>query len=216
MSLAILVPVLRRPQNVAPLLASIEATTPDARVVFICDEDDHAERHAVKAAGLKPLVITGGYAEKITAGVAATDEPLIFTAADDLRFHPGWYDKAHARLSGTVKVVGVNDFCTLRVRQGTHATHFLMTREYAETPTIDGGPGPFCHLYDHSFCDDEFVATAQARGVIAFARDSVVEHLHHLNGKALDDETYRKGRERFDFDRNIFRSRGELWTARSA
>jgi len=212
-SLVILVPVLRRPHRVAPLLASIFAATPvPHRVVFITDPDDTAEHVAIGVAGGARIDVDAGYAGKIAAGVRATTEPLIFLGADDLHFHPGWFPRALARLRDPISVVGVNDLCSRRVREGRHATHFLMTREYAEQPTIDGQPGPLCQLYDHSFVDDELVATARKRGTIAFARDSIVEHLHPTARKAPMDEVYERGRAEFHDDRAIFESRSHLWT----
>ena len=86
-----------------------------------------------------------------------------------------------------------------------------MTREYAELSTIDGGPGPFHQGYHHWFCDDELIATAGKRGVYAYASDAVVEHLHAKAGKAPDDDTYRKGEEKWELDRSIFNGRAHLW-----
>lgn len=212
MSLVVLVPVLRRPHRVQPFLSSLHANTPDpVRALFICDPDDRQEHAAVSRCGAEMLVCDGNYARKIAAGVEATVEPLIFTAADDLHFHPHWFEHARRRIKGAVRAVGVNDLCTRRVIAGRHATHFLITRDYALQPTLDGLPGPFCQLYDHSFCDDEFVATARHRDAIAFARDSIVEHHHWLNGKTADDEVYRKGRAKFRQDRALFRERQALW-----
>lgn len=211
----ILVPVLRRPHRPAPLMDSIRQATPEPhRVLFLAAPQDHAEHDAVLDAGGELLICVpppgaedAGYARKINAGVAATSEPLIFLGADDLTFHPGWLGAARRRLRGPIGVVGVNDLCSRRVRMGEHATHFLMTRDYARRPMVNGGPGPLCELYDHCFVDDELVATARMRGAIAFATDSVVEHLHHVNGKMPLDEIYVRGRERFREDRRLFRQR---------
>jgi glycosyltransferase involved in cell wall biosynthesis len=213
--LAILVPVLNRPQNVEPLLESISHSTPgDWRVIFLVDPSDDAELEAIYDA----IVVFGtdrvwfrecggSYAAKINFGARHTDAPLVFLAADDLRFRRGWLDAARQHLSKDTQVVGVNDLCSDRVQRGEHATHFLMTREYALQPTVDGGRGPLHEGYRHWFCDDELVATARRRGVLAFARDSIVEHFHPMNGKAPDDETYRKGREHQRQDRALFRQR---------
>jgi glycosyltransferase involved in cell wall biosynthesis len=210
--LVILVPVLRRPHRVAPLLASIaRATTHPHRVVFIADPDDDGEIRAVQESGAGLLIHGGGYAAKIHAGVQATTEPLIFLGADDLDFHPGWFEAASARLEGRIRVVGVNDLGHRRVRAGRHATYFLVDRRYVADGTADQ-PGRLMHDgYHHLFVDDEFVGTAKKRGVIAFATDSIVEHLHPDFGRAPDDETYQRGRARFAADRRLFRSRRHLW-----
>lgn len=211
-AIAILIPVLRRPANVARLLDSIRRSTPEQhRVLFVCDPGDIAEQDAIAKEGGWMISPGGGYAAKIRAGIAATDEPLLFIGADDLRFHPGWLQAARGRMVDGVQAVGVNDRIRRRHRP-LHATHFLMTREYAELPTIDGEPGPLCELYNHSFVDDELIATATHRGMYAYAPEAVVEHRHWMNLTAPDDDIYRLGRQHFQRDRAIFRARQHLWT----
>lgn len=210
--LAILVPVLRRPHRVEPLLKAFRATTPPARLLFICDPDDADEIAAIEREGAEFITLAGNYAEKIRAGVEATTESLLFLGADDLQPEPGWLKRAKAHLTEKTQVVGVNDMCSERVKAGNHATHFLLTREYALRPLPDGRPGPLCDLYDHSYVDDELVGTARRRGAIAFATDSIVRHLHPDNGTAEWDETYAKGRAMIRQDRRLFRERRSLWT----
>src|SRR3954447_1123006 len=96
--LVILVPVLRRPHSVQPLLESVRATTPGARVLFIADPGDTAEHAAIAAEGGEMLIVKGNYAKKINRGIAGGDEPLIFQGADDIRFRPGWLEAAKAKL----------------------------------------------------------------------------------------------------------------------
>lgn len=211
MSLAILVPVLRRPQNVAPLLRSIaDSTPPPYRVLFICDPGDRAEQDAIALAGGWMISPGGNYASKIHAGINATSEPLLFLGADDLRFRRHWLEFASAVLTGTCQVVGVNDGLT-RARPN-HATHFLMKREYALAPSIDGTPGPLCELYHHSFVDDELIATATKRGVYRYEVRARVDHHHWMNHRAPDDEIYKLGRVQFRQDRRVYMRRAQLWT----
>lgn len=215
MSLAFLVPVRARPGNVFPLLDAICATSPRARVVFIADPGDDAEcaaiRHARRRTTVRvdALTFEGNYAAKIRHGIEQTTEPLIFTGADDLKPRAGWLEEARKLLVDPVQVVGVND---LIERKREHATHFLMTRAYAEQPTIDGKPGPFFDGYSHWFCDDELIATATKRGAYAYAAKARVEHLHPMAGKAPDDEVYQAGRANQRLDRRLFRRRELLWT----
>jgi glycosyltransferase involved in cell wall biosynthesis len=212
---AILVPVLGRPHRVRPLLDSIAAsTTRPHTVVFVCDSHDSDEIAAISAAerpGVRMLVVDGNYARKINAAVRATTEPLVFTAADDLHFHPRWLERAAALMSDTVGVVGTNDLCSRRVMAGEHSTHTLVARWYCELGTIDG-PGKLLHeAYPHEFCDDELVATAMHRGAYAHAHDSIVEHLHPDAGKAPVDDLYAARAGRMRVGRRIFRRRQHLW-----
>lgn len=209
--LVIVIPVLGRPHRVCPVLESARSATPDARVLFVCDPDDLAEIDAVDAAGAERLVCGGRYAYKINRAIAETSEPLIFTGADDLRFHPGWFAAAKAKIDGGAEVVGVQDRCNPRTIRGEHATHFLATRRYAELGQIDGETGLLCEVYAHNAVDDELVATAERRGVYAFAGDAVVEHLHPMAGTAPTDATYEKGSATLRDDKRMFYRRAHLW-----
>ena len=209
--LVILVPVLRRPQNVRPLLESIRGTTPGARVLFICNPGDDAEIEAIEAEDAELVVVDGNYAKKINEGVRQTTEPLIFQGADDLRFHPGWLEAAKARLAEGIGVVGTNDLASKRAMAGTHATHSLLTREYARRGTIDDPSKVLHERYPHEFVDDEFIETAKKRNAFVSAHDSVVEHLHPYAGKAAIDELYAKTGRRMLVGRIIFWWRRRLW-----
>jgi glycosyltransferase involved in cell wall biosynthesis len=203
--LAILVPVLRRPHRVAPTIEAFERTAPGAHLYFVPDPDDDEEIAEINARGGRILLThSGGYAEKVNRAVIACDEELIFLGADDLVPQPGWFEAALARLVSGVQVVGVNDEIP---RSREHATHFLITRAYAELPILTGEPGPLCELYDHSCTDDELAATARHRGCYAYAAESRVTHLHPDIGTAPLDDVYRKGREKIREDRRLWRSR---------
>jgi glycosyltransferase involved in cell wall biosynthesis len=216
--LAILVPVLNRPHRVMPLLESIKAATPDALVVFLSDPSDgreHAALAGVPWAGAPAALIDsegGNYAEKINRGVELTDTTYIFTGADDLDFHPGWFEAAVAQMTDEIGCVGTQDLCNRRVVRGEHATHFLLARWYAEQSCIDGSPGPLFEGYEHEFVDDELIGTARKRDVYAFAGDAVVEHLHPDVGKAPTDRLYQAQGERMARSRPLFEERRELWT----
>lgn len=214
-SVVILIPALQRPHRVAPLLQSIVDNTPAPHsVLFICDPDDLEQQRAVpRDVGLllyKPIHPQGPYASKINAGVRASIAPLIFLAADDLHFHPGWLEAARAQLELGAQVVGVNDLIRRRRSRAGHATHFLMTRDYAQLPTVDGERGPLYEGYHHWHVDDELIATARKRGVYAYAPDSRVEHLHPVAHKAPDDATYARGRSDVRRDRRRFAARRHL------
>lgn len=215
-SVAIIVPMLGRPHRVEPLLASIEAATPEPhRVVFVATPGDPAET-AIRDAGHQPLLVKyekkGDYARKIQAGIDATTEPLIFTGADDLQFHPGWLPAARAAMTDGIGVVGTNDLCNPRVIRGEHATHFLVARWYVQLGTIDQPGVLFHHGYRHEYTDDELVGTARRRGAWAFSPDSIVEHLHPMGGKTPMDVLYAQQGMRLNASRALYQRRRRLWT----
>jgi hypothetical protein len=216
-TVAVLIPMLTRAHRVAPLLESLRATSPTARPVFICSPDDTAVHNAIDTAGEERITVPGpdpgDYARKINAGYRHTTEELMFLGADDLLFHPGWFEAALAELRPGIGVVGTNDLGSKRVMAGEHSTHSLVTRAYCdEHGTIDGPGSVLAEVYPHEFVDDEFVTTAKHRGAWAFAFDSHVEHLHPSWGKAPMDPMYAQQAARMNTGRRIFRRRQRLWT----
>lgn len=209
--LTILVPVLNRPHRVRPLLDSAQKATPCADVLFIADPDDTDELEVLTLEGADFIAPGGTYAEKINLGVRECDSPLIFAGADDIAFIPGWFEAAKAHLTDQIRVVGVTDDVTERNRLGHHAPHFLIARDYALQPTIDGGRGPMSEAYKHCWVDNEFIATAQRREAIHIATDSKVQHTHFFDGSGEMDSTYEKGQSFYRQDRRTFRRRRRLW-----
>jgi hypothetical protein len=217
--LAILVPMLGRPHHVEPLLASIGETVPGCRVLFLLTPGDDEVAAAVAAAGREQVTVEwrrrGDYARKINTGYRHTTEPLLFTGASDLRFHPGWFEAAVAHLTDRIGVVGTNDLGNPLVTAGQHATHFLVTRRYIDVHSgvIDQPGAVFCELYPHEYVDNELLATARYRGAYAMALDSHVEHRHpHWCPDVPTDEIYDAQPQRMITGRRIFERRRRMWT----
>lgn len=209
--------MLGRPHRVRPLVRSLHETVPGARVLFLLSPQDHPVRAAVKRSGYDSVAVPynpqGDFARKINFGYRMTTEQLIFCGADDLNFHPGWFEAAAARLTDGVGVVGTNDLGNPRVLAGEHATHWLVTRTYADTYGTADAPGQILHEgYWHEWVDDELVATAKHRGAYAFAEDSIVEHLHPNWGKAPNDGMYQQQHTRMRYGKRVYASRRHLWT----
>ena len=219
--LAIIIPVLQRPQNAAKVYASVLAATPDAEILFVCSPGDRTEIEAVKATGANFIVterriLRGDYPAKINLGYKMTTAPWIFTGADDLAFHPGWFAHALESALGGAKVIGTNDLGNPRVLAGEHATHFLVARDYADDPGGAWGmPGTIlCPYYWHERCDDELREVAQVRGVYTHAANSIVEHLHPNWGKAPTDSVYKTNQAaRFKAGRELYARRSRLWAS---
>lgn len=215
---AVLVPVLSRPQNVAPLVESFDAANDGtATLYFVGDDDDDAERDAVVAAGATWLTSTDGatFAAKVNSGFRQTTESFVFLCGDDVRFHPGWLAAARP-LSDRFDVIGTNDALpgqagNATVQAGSHADHFFVRREYVDTlgGCLDG-PGTVCHTYGHFYSDVETVELAKARGVFAPCLASIVEHMHPGFDKAETDDVYREGWGRHDADAATWAKRRPL------
>lgn len=211
----IAVPVLRRPHRVVTLMESAAAATPAGtyRMLFVTDPDDDTERAEIDACGGERIDCAGSYARKINAAYAATEEPAIFCAADDVDFRSGWLETALGRMTDRVGVVGTNDLANPRVTSGRHATHSLVSRAYAnERGTIDERGKILHEGYAHNFCDSELVATARRRRAFVFAKDSHVHHMHpNFDKSVVRDDVYDLGESTFEQDRRLFRQRARLW-----
>jgi hypothetical protein len=206
---AVIVPVLRRPQNAVPFMDSLRATT-DARVYAVSQDGDEDTFNAWVAAGANVLTAFGTtFPVKVNHGYRMTGEPWLFITGDDIHFYPNWLLHAQLVAGGRYHVVGTNDLGNPRVTSGEHATHMLIRRSYIdEVGASWDGPRIVCHEgYRHCYVDDEMVAAAKQRGVWVMARSSVVEHLHPWWGKGERDEVYELGQSHAEADRKLFEKR---------
>lgn len=204
---AVVVPVLGRPQNAAPFVESLRASEADsARLYVVADEDDTDTITAWLATGTRVIVRAGSrgtFAEKVNLGFARTDEPWLFLVGDDVVFHPGWLQAARSvERTSKAKVIGTNDLANPRVQSGTHAVHFFVERRYVlDRGASFDGPGvlaPEC--YRHCYVDDEIVLVARLHDLWSPCLTAVVEHRHPVWGTAPDDATYELGRRRKRLD----------------
>ena len=216
----ILVPVLSRPHNAAPLVENIRAnTTEKHRIVFLCSKGDTDQIEACVDAGASGILMDtpaghADYAQKINHGFRYTQNEWVFMAADDVRFEPRWDTHALRAAGDKYHVIGTNDLANSQVQRGLFGTHCLIRRRYVteQGATADNTPGVVLHEgYDHNFVDRELCHVAQSRGVFAFARHARVRHYHPLWRTAPHDATYRKALKNFRQDQRLFLSRAHLW-----
>ena len=135
--IAVLVPVLGRPHRVRSLVDSFEASTSsaDARLYFVAQHSDHTELEAIRAADQKPILVGDdqqSWARKVNLGYAVTSEPWVLLGADDLAFRPGWVDVIRSLLRSHAGIIGTCDLGNAATIQGTHSTHPLVRRAYAD------------------------------------------------------------------------------------
>lgn len=217
---AVIVPVMRRPQNAEPFMTSLRASTGLATAYAVVDDQDEGTREAWVAAGARVIDFAddggpGTFAEKVNAAFRRLpvfdDEyaPWLFIAGDDVRFHPGWLDHAVEAAGDRFHVVGTNDLGNERTMTGEHGTHLLIRRSYVdEVGASWDGTGVVAHEgYRHWYVDDEIVTAAKQRGVWTSSPASRVEHLHPFWGKAPDDDVYRLGQASQDADRATYQAR---------
>ncbi len=210
MKLATLVPVLDRPQNVAPLIESYAQSGAPGSIWFVVQRSDTAEMEAIQATWANFLPVDDDittWPQKINHAVHMVNADWYLFAADDVRFHPGWWS-ATTKARRQFKVIGTNDLTNPRVTSGEHATHPLVEGRYARmVPLIDGKPGPLHEGYHHWYVDDEFIHTAKARRVWSPCPEAVVEHFHPYWEKAEWDDTYTLGEAHAAEDKAEFEKR---------
>lgn len=215
---AIVVPVMRRPQNARPFMESLRASTGLAQVYVMADVEDRETVDAWNAEGATVLAHRyggpgtkrpGTFAEKMNRGYSRTKEPWIFAVGDDVRFHAGWLDHAQAVAGDQFHVIGTNDLGNPRVMLGEHGTHLLIRRSYVDEQGASwDGPKVVAHEgYRHWFVDDEIVTAAKQRGAWGMAIGSIVEHLHPMWNKGESDEVYEAGAASSSEDSELFRQR---------
>lgn len=205
MRVAVLIPLMRA-HRIAGLVQNIRETTPDCHIVVMATGEC---ADATRTLGVSLLEDNGGtWAQRINAGYVVTTESHLFTGADDLLFHDGWFEAAMRVMETVDGVVAVNDL------YNTAGVHYLVSRNYVQTlGGCVGEPGVVCHEgYKHSYVDDEIRATAQFHGRWGgVVQDAVVEHLHPGAGKGDLDDVYRIGEASMPQGKELFASRAHLW-----
>jgi hypothetical protein len=216
---AVLIPSYGRPDSVKRVVADLDAAKKGVEFnAYVIAEADDEDTHRACGEASAWLIVNDrarSYAGAVNTAFAATSEPFLFLAADDLHFTDGWLDRLIevASTNETLHVFGTNDLGNPDVLAGTHATHYLLRRRYIEAVGGSDEPGVVLHEgYRHNYTDTELVESAKARGVFAPVLDSVVEHLHPCWGKASWDETYQKMLAGNDADAQLFAERRHLWT----
>lgn len=211
----LLIPTLGRPENIQRVISNVEPSAPRNEIepIFIVERGDTATIEAIEA--IQRLYIinerTASYAGAINTGIEKTTHELLFIGSDDLHFHDDWLPPLR-KLAKQYGLVGTNDRHNPDVLAGIHATHYLITREYANKGTIDDS-NVFLHEgYIHNYVDTEAVATAIYRGEYTPCLESHVEHLHWCWNLNIMDDTYAKGANTVSQDERLFQSRAHLWT----
>ena len=216
--IAVVVPVMRRPRNVTPLVESLKASTDRARLVFVADIDDTAELHAIRKHDVDVVLNVDRnrrtFPIKSNLGYRCTDEPWVMLCGDDVHFHPRWVENS-IDLYPDAGLISTNDMANRRVISGQHAVHPIFRRGWVEQHGASwDGPDTLCHEgYHHTYVDDEWSTVAKDAGQFVYAEHSVVEHLHHLWGKAEHDATYKAGQMNNAHDSQLFRRRRSYYAS---
>jgi hypothetical protein len=221
----ILIPVLGRPHNAAPLVDNIRSVTSEPHTIwFLCTPGDTAQIEAAVSSGADYVHVMdfpagpADYARKINHAFIASGKvgssEWVFMGADDLWFEKNWDWTAIKAAGRKHNVVGTNDLANAQVRKGVFGTHCLIRRRYVteQGGTAAGTGGDVLwEGYDHNFVDRELCHVAQHRRCYISATHSRVRHRHPLWRTAPNDPTYVKALAKFRQDQRLFLSRAHLW-----
>jgi glycosyltransferase involved in cell wall biosynthesis len=211
--IAVIIPTLGRPHKVAGIVKNLQDTASSATPYFVIEAHDTDTAEAIQQAGAQQIINSrsASYAGAVNTALLETTEPFLFVSADDFYYHKGWLEPLLEQ-SKSFGLCASNDLHNRDVQNGTLATCYLITREYAQTACIDE-PGLMLHEgYTHNFVDAEVSETAISRGQFVYCPDSRVEHLHYLWGLSTKDETYAKTVLHHAQDEALFNNRRTLWS----
>lgn len=214
----IIIPTFGRPDRLQRVVDDAHAGMGSTgHVVTLVVEADDEESVAVAGKTDARVVVNErahNYAGAVNMALEDSPAQYWFGGADDLHFHPGWFDAAYRCLDEQFLVIGTNDLLNAFVLNGLHATHYLVDREYTDRwgGTLDQGPGvALFEGYFHQWTDTEFVGVAKARVRFRPCLDAVVEHLHFTAGKSAKDATYERAYAELDQDRVTYQERKRSW-----
>lgn len=216
-SIVAIIPVLNRPKNVERLINSFKDNTPldRAELLFVTGKDCKEEIEEInKFTGSISIDIAPdniiSWAKRINYGIKQSENKStwILCGADDIIFHPNWFEIAEQKSINFDGIIGTNDLGHPATIGGWHSTHPIVSREYIKNFGVIDEPGKLCHEgYFHNYVDAEIVHTAIKRGKWIHEPKCIIEHLHPAWNKANDDDVYKKGHEKVNLDRNLWSKR---------
>jgi hypothetical protein len=183
--LLLIVPSRKRPQSCDELLTAFEETAEDADILFGIDDDDKSEysSRVLEKASINPRLRMGGTLNLLATQNADKYEFLSFMGDDHRPRTQGW-DKILSDAIGERPGVAYGD----DLLQGANLpTAVTMSAEivrrigYMVPPVL-------VHMYMDNFWRDFGVKI----GNLQYRADVVIEHMHYLAGKAINDLQYQE------------------------
>ena len=199
---------LMRPEKLLALEANIRDTTSEPYEIVVACTQQVADQAPVENECWFQIDNGGTYAERMNSMFNTTSSPFVFLAADDVLFHKNWLDYALQVMERVNGVVVPQDMLN------PAGTHCLISRAYIEefgSGTMDNSGSLLHSGYKHAYCDAELFDTARKRERFAYAKHSIVEHLHWANKKSPNDAVYQLGESFYLQDQEHFITRRHLW-----
>ena len=181
----LIVPTRKRPSACDELLTAFEETAEDADILFGIDDDDKSEysSRVLEKASINPRLRMGGTLNLLATQNADKYEFLSFMGDDHRPRTQGW-DKILSDAIGERPGVAYGD----DLLQGANLpTAVTMSAEivrrigYMVPPVL-------VHMYMDNFWRDSGVKIEN----LQYRADVVIEHMHYLAGKAINDLQYQE------------------------
>ena len=183
--LLLIVPSRKRPKACDELLSAFEETAEDADILFGLDDDDKSEysSRVLERASINPRLRMGGTLNLLANQNADKYEFLSFMGDDHRPRTKGW-DRVLCEAIGERPGVSYGD----DLLQGANLpTAVTMSAEivrrigYMVPPVL-------VHMYMDNFWRD----FGSKIGNLQYRADVVIEHMHYLAGKAVNDLQYQE------------------------
>lgn len=183
--LLLIVPSRKRPKSCDELLTAFEQTAEDADILFGIDDDDKSEysERVLKKSSINPRLRMGGTLNLLATQNAEKYEFLSFMGDDHRPRTKGW-DKILCEAIGDRPGVSYGD----DLLQGANLpTAVTMSAEIVQRLGYMVPP-QLVHMYMDNFWRDLGVQI----GNLQFRPDVVIEHMHYLAGKSINDLQYQE------------------------
>lgn len=201
--IAVIVPVIERPEAAKPFMDSWRAATEGHSSVYAITHAGDTETIAAWRAEKPRRVLRAAgprFADKVDAGYRWTREPWLLIVGDDVTFHEGW-ESAALRAGKQGAVVSTNDCHRTDLDQ--LAIHPMFSRSYLDLvgATVDGPKTITSKEYFHQYIDQEWSNLARARGELVYAPRARIAHNHPIFVGGEGDPIYVMAQEHAERDR---------------
>jgi hypothetical protein len=183
--LLVIVPSRKRPKACAELLTEFLKTSEDAEIIFGLDDDDKSQfpTEVLEAAEINPRLRMGGTLNLLANRYADKYDYLGFMGDDHRPRTQGW-DRILCDAIGDKPGVAYGD----DLLQGANLPTAVVLSSSIVRKIGYMVPPTLIHMYMDNFWRD----FGDKLGNLAYRPDVVIEHLHYLAGKAINDLQYQE------------------------
>lgn len=183
--LLVIVPSRKRPKACAELLTEFLKTSEDAEIIFGLDDDDKSQfpTEVLEAAEINPRLRMGGTLNLLANKYADKYDYLGFMGDDHRPRTQGW-DRILCDAIGEKPGVAYGD----DLLQGANLPTAVVLSSSIVRKIGYMVPTTLIHMYMDNFWRD----FGDKLGNLVYRSDVVIEHLHYLAGKAINDLQYQE------------------------